>query len=369
LLLAGCAYTAPDAPTSADAMPADTTAVCASFSTMTDTCALPPGSPLTLSGILTFDTNTGDLFAGATPIDVATMTLMTPSGEIKAILASTVLFAADTQLRATGARGLAIIASKSIMLSANTSIDVSIGGAGARDCPGAAGRGTDRNGGASGGGGGGFGSAGGAGGAGDADSASPTPGGVGGAALDMPAGILGGCPGAAGGDDNNDVGGRGGVAGGAVYLAAGGRIDLALGSGIDAAGEGGAGGDQSGLNFGDAGGGGGGSGGMIVIEAPMIAALGTLAANGGGGGEGSGDSDRGADGARGPFDTTRAPGGRGSSPTGADGGDGGAKFDPAGGTVPLPQNGGGGGGGGAVGFIRLIAETLDVTAVVSPAPS
>jgi hypothetical protein len=369
-LLAGCEYVAPSNPIALDDAPADSTTACVSFSTLVDTCTLPPGTPLTLSGTLDFDTNTGDLFAGAQPVTVDTMILATVDGEITAILASAVVFAADAQLRAVGARPFAILANDSISLGSNTLIDVSIGGAGARtECPSPAARGTDRNGGAGGGGGGGFGAAGGTGGPGDDDSASPAPGGLGGAAVALPAGILGGCPGAAGGDDDNDNGGRGGVAGGAVYLAAGRRIDIAAGAGIDAAGEGGRGGDQSNLNSGDGGGGGGGSGGMIVLESARISMFGTLAANGGGGGEGSGNTADGNDGADGRFDSDRAAGGSGSSSTGADGGLGGAKFETTGGSIAAPLNGGGGGGGGAAGFIRLLAPTLEVTAVVSPSPS
>lgn len=337
---------------------------------MLDTCALPPGTPLSLSGTLDFDTNTGDLFAGAQPVTVDTATLVTPDGELMAILASAVVFAPSTRLRAVGARPFAILAGDSITLDANVVIDVSIGGAGARtSCPNPAARGTDRDGGAGGGGGGGFAAPGGTGGPGDDDSPSPAPGGLGGLAIARPAGILGGCPGAAGGDDNNDDGGRGGVAGGAVYLAAGRLIEVAPGAGIDAAGEGGRGGEQSGLNAGDGGGGGGGSGGMIVLEAATLSVSGTLAANGGGGGEGSGNSSDGNDGANGRFDTERALGGAGGSSSGTDGGAGGAKLDPAGATIATPLNGGGGGGGGAAGFIRLLGSMLEVSAVISPSPS
>jgi hypothetical protein len=73
---------------------------CETFSSFTDTCELPVGDPLTLSGDLRFDTNTGDLFAGDAPVEVVTQTIATASGELKAILASTVVLTADTKLRA-----------------------------------------------------------------------------------------------------------------------------------------------------------------------------------------------------------------------------------------------------------------------------
>lgn len=367
-VLAACEYDPAVSDPSPDASSPD--GPCATFSSFVDTCAMPDGEPLTLSGSLRFDTNTGDLFDGATPIAVTTQTVTTPSGEIKAILGSAIVLAADTKLRAEGTRGFAIIATDSIQLDNGAVIDVAVNGAGARtQCPSTPAPGTNRDGGAGGGGGGGFGGPGGIGGAGDDDSSTPAPGGLNGDAIALPLGILGGCPGAVGGDDNNDDGGRGGFGGGAVYLAAGRRIDLASSSGIDAAGEGGAGGDQHGVFNGDAGGGGGGSGGMIVLESPTITSSGTLAANGGGGGEGSGNADPGGSGMRGSFGTTRASGGGGRSGTGTDGGSGGAKPDRAGGSVGSPQQGGGGGGGGGAGFIRIMTATPDVNALVSPEPS
>lgn len=367
-MLAACEYTPGVGGASPDAASPD--GPCATFSSLLDTCVLPDGDPLTLSGSLRFDTNTGDLFSGATPIEVATQTFTTPSGEIKAILGSSITLAADATLRAEGSRGFAIIASDSIELENAALIDVAVNGAGARaQCASIPGTGGNRDGGAGGGGGGGFGGPGGVGGAGDDDSSTPAPGGLGGTANDLPLGIVGGCPGAAGGNDNNDDGGRGGVGGGAVYLAAKHRIDLSAASGIDAAGEGGFGGGQHGVFNGDAGGGGGGSGGMIVLESATVASSGTLAANGGGGGEGSGNTDPGASGMRGAFGTTRASGGSGRSGSGSDGGSGGAKPDRAGGSVGSPLNGGGGGGGGGAGFIRILTTTPEVNALVSPEPS
>ena len=367
-LLAACEYTPGVGGPASDASSPD--GPCATFSSLLDTCVLPDGDPLTLSGALRFDTNTGDLFAGATPIEVATQTFATPSGEIKAILGSTIILAADARLRAEGSRGFAILAMASIELETGALIDVAVNGAGARAaCPSVPGKGTNRDGGAGGGGGGGFGGPGGVGGAGDSDGSTPAPGGLGGTAIAQPLGIVGGCPGAVGGNDNNDTGGRGGTGGGAVYLAAKHGIDLASSSGIDAAGDGGGGGGQHSPFNGDAGGGGGGSGGMIVLESATVASSGTLAANGGGGGEGSGDTDPGASGMRGAFGTTRASGGTGRSGSGSDGGSGGAKPDRAGGSVGAPLKGGGGGGGGGAGVIRILTTTPELNALVSPEPS
>jgi len=365
-LLAGCSFT-PGTASSDAAADALVTDGCTTFSQQVDTCALPPGSAVNLSGVVTFDTNTGALFQGAVPIAVTTETLTTPSGEIKAIIATSVVFAPGTRLRAVGARPLAIIATDAITLDNDARIDVSAGGAGARTCGLVAGGG--RDGGAGGGGGGGFGGIGGTGGAGDNDNAPPSLGGTGGQPIAVPAGTLGGCAGAAGGNDNNNDGGAGGLGGGAVYLVAARRIVLASNSGIHAGGGGGAGGQQSGLFNGDAGGGGGGSGGMIILEAPTVASSGILAANGGGGGEGSGSVQAGEAGLAGPFGTTRAGGGNGQSNAGSDGGLGGARDANAGDSVIEILDGGGGGGGGGAGFIRIVSPAQDLNASVSPLPS
>jgi hypothetical protein len=367
--LLGCSFDPNDAPiASVDAPPPDE--VCTTFSEQLDTCALPAAGPLELSGMLAFDTNTGRLFRGATPIAVDTATLMTPAGEIKAILASSVVITADTVLRADGSRPFAIIATDAIMLEREAVIDVSSGGAGARrECQNGANTGANRDGGAGGGGGGGFGGPGGTGGSGDDDGETPSAGGAGGLAITLPSGTLGGCAGAAGGDDNNNRGGAGGAGGGAVYLVAARRIDLAASSGIHAGGAGGRGGEQSGIFLGDAGGGGGGSGGMIILEAPIVASSGTLAANGGGGGEGSGNIASGEAGAAGELGTTRATGGSGGSSDGSDGGNGGARATRDGDPVSETLDGGGGGGGGGAGFVRIVSPAPDLNAAVSPPPS
>lgn len=363
-LLAACSYDPATQTPDASELP-DPIDGCASFSGQVNTCMLVPTGSLDIGGSVTFDTNNGDLFAGAVPVDVQTLALATPSGEVMAIVATTVNFRQGMRLRATGARPMAILAFDTIAFENDARIDVSLHGAGARvNCVNGAAKGQDQDGGAGGGGGAGFGGAGGGGGKGNDDNSM---GGVGGQPISLPPGILGGCPGANGGDDNNDIGGRGGLGGGAVYLAAARRIDLAVDSGIHAGGGGGGGGEQSGLAFGDAGGGGGGTGGMIVLEAATVAGSGTLAANGGAGGQGSGSQAEGAPGASGRFDATPAAGGSGTGSSGSSGGVGGATT-PAG-SVSTRTTGAGGGGGGAAGFIRIIAPSGALTGVVSPPPS
>ncbi|MBS1119546.1 MAG: hypothetical protein H6Q90_1774 [Deltaproteobacteria bacterium] len=367
-LLAGCSFDPSAAIGDAAAIEHDG---CTSFSHQVDTCTLPPGTPLTLSGALTYDTTTGTLSSGGAPIAVTSLTLPTPAGEIEAIVATRVTLASDASLRAIGSRPFAIIATDTIVLAtggpaSGALIDVSADGAGARStCAGAALVGGDSDAGAGGGGGGGFGGPGGTGGIGNSDD-TPSVGGMGGGPS-PPSGVLGGCAGARGGNDDHDDGGSGGAGGGAVYLVSAIRIDIETGAGIQAGGGAGAGGRQHGLFFGDAGGGGGGSGGMILLEAPVVATTGTLAANGGGGGEGSGSISPGNPGSPGLFATTRANGGNGRSSAGGDGGSGGA-LDRSGQSV-TPATGGAGGGGGGAGVIEVVSGAPSLNALISPPPT
>jgi len=370
-LLAGCSFRLPSSVVGADAPGGggeDAPEGCRSYSQQFDTCALPAGEPLVLSGDLRFDTNTGELRDAANNlVAVTARTLATQTVEVEAILASSVTLMPGTHLRADGPRPFAIVASDAIVLASGAVIDVADGGAGARSgCGSTPTTGSNRDGGAGGGGGGGFGGAGGAGGAGNDDGTAST-GGSGGDAATVPAGPLGGCPGAAGGDDNNDSGGSGGKAGGAVYLVSAMRIDITATAGIAAGGGGGRGGDQHFTFFGDAGGGGGGSGGMILLEAPIITVDGTLAANGGGGGEGSGGQGDGNDGSGGLFDTLRATGGSGNG-FAADGALGGAKVNIVGDPCVEVTTGGGGGGGGGAGIIHVETTAPQLGALISPPP-
>jgi hypothetical protein len=164
--------------------------------------------------------------------------------------------------------------------------------------------------------------------------------------------IRGGCAGGRGGTGGGTSGGNVGSPGGAVALIAGGQIAIVAAGSVFASGGGGGPGSQSGTK---GGGGGGGSGGMIVLDAPSIQVLGTLAANGGAGG-GGGDGGPGTGGGDGTTVqyTTPAMGGAGQAFD--KGGAGGAGF--AGTSVAQPGsspllggNGGGGGGGGGAGVI------------------
>ncbi len=369
-LLAGCSFnpstSGGDAlnPPSEGQPPTD---ACVTFSSEVDTCVLPPGTPLTLGGTLTFDTDTGGLTGANGAVDVKTLTLTSADGvAIEAILATTLTFEPATELRAVGSRPFAIVATGAIAIGTGVVLDVSAGGAGARTvCADGAAPGGDRDGGAAGGGGGGFGGRGGRGGTGNTDgTASESGAGGGGVQSAHP---LGGCPGGDGGDDNNDTGGAAGAGGGAIYLVSAQSISLAGESVIDAGGAGGRGGRQSGVFFGDAGGAGGGSGGMILLDAPTITSAGILAANGGGGGEGSGNQQPGNPGLAGERSTARAVGGSGRSSTGSDGGSGGARLDAAGTTVVTAASGGAGGGGGGAGIIRIVSAAPELGAQVSPA--
>jgi len=366
LLAAGCGFHSPDTPGGDAAV--DMT-VCKSFATLLDTCGFAFGSDLMLSGMAQYDTTAHALTVGGVAMPFVYQTLVIGGVEVDVISAHTVTLAASAKLRGIGTRPLAIVASESITAGLGVEIDVSAGGAGTlATCPNGAAAGMPGTGGAGGGGGGGFGADGGDGGPGDGDGAGPdTPGGGQGHELGaVPAGLRGGCPGAAGGTGLS-AGGTAGSGGGALYLVAGNRIELASGVAIHAGGGGGGGGAHIPVVGGDAGGGGGGSGGMIVLEALHITGTGTtIAANGGGGGGGSSGIARGDDGTPGTLTASAAGGGAGGM-NAASGGAGGSGNVPAGQKPPggVPAAGGGGGGGG-VGIIRILSNDTDL-GVISPA--
>jgi len=361
--LAGCDFSAHGEATG-DASPQRMDA-CVTYSAQLDTCTLQMGGPLELDGVFEFSTLTGELTNKTLgkAVTIKTMALGTLEDPVQAILVDSLRLAPSASLRAIGPRGFAIIATSSITLDANSVIDVSDNGAGARTslCPNGPAKGENDPGGAAGGGGAGFGGAGGKGGDGNSDNIfSTSAGGKAGVALSAPLGPRGGCPGAPGGDGNEN-GGAGGRGGGAVWLATGGRIEIAAGAGINAGGIGGGGGIRTGSQ-GDAGGGGGGSGGVIWLEAPRVHSFGVLAANGGGGGEGSGGDASGALGMPGQLSLARANGGDGASNVGSGGGAGGYKGDGNGLVGKDPEPGGGGGGGGGVGFIKVISPDTALSA-------
>lgn len=368
-MLAACSFGPPPA-AGPDAGPGADGDGCRSFSSQIDTCELDQQSLLNLSGELLYNTDTNEITRNGTAFSVISTLAQTADGEIRVLLAAQVIFQANAHLRVEGGRGFGIVATDSITLATGALIDVSAGGAGHRTtCPGGPSRGMDDNDGAAGGGGGGFGALGGPGGIGDLDNGASLPGAGGSPTVPVPAGVLGGCAGASGGDQSPaNLGGIAGLGGGAVYLASKASIGITMGAGINAGGGGGGGGTRT-AGSGDAGGGGGGSGGMIFLEAPVIRSAGILAANGGGGGKASGGGFAGVAGTNGLLGIDAAPGGTGGMSSGADGGRGGHRASPLGARPPAVTNGGGGGGGGGAGIVRILSPDADLGALVSPAPT
>lgn len=159
----------------------------------------------------------------------------------------------------------------------------------------------------------------------------------------------------------------GGGGGGALQISS--RVSISIDAAtINAGGGGGA------FGGGRGGGGGAGAGGEILLEAPQIMIVGTLAANGGGGGGGGtgGGGIPGTPGRDGTPDANPAPGGAAGTPQGAPGGAGAAGV--AGAFVEAHIGGSGasnwGGGGGGAGRIWLrypAATPPDLSqAVISP---
>ena len=372
LVLAGCGFRVAPSGVSDD-QPIDAGSdvaldACVSFSSQLDTCGH-AGADTTLSGTLTLNTDTGVLMQGATPVPITSAVVATITNhlEVRAWYVGSLTLSANTQLRAVGARPLAIIASGKVSFFMGAVIDLSAGGAGASTaCTPGPTKGQDDNGGAAGGGGGGFQGAGAPGGDGNKDGGGSTGGTAGPKLAAMPGGPLGGCPGAIGGV-GGDPGGDAGAGGGAIYIASASAIELLAMSGVNAGGGGGGGGTKVTSQFGDAGGGGGGSGGMIFLEAPRVRSAGVLAANGGGGGEGSGNGSAGDPGNPGALSTMKAEGGKGGSPTGSDGGKGSADAALDGGPAAGSQDGGAGGGGGGAGYVRVRSPDQMLGMMVSPA--
>jgi len=348
---------------------ADAPGECRSFSTLIDTCALPPPdmwSPqLAIGSDAEYSAATHRLDQAMTPYAI----VATPGGAIDVLLAHTVSVAAGTTLVLSGpanGNAVAIVADGDIVIDGK--VTVGYGGAGARGpvtCSSSGTVGSANIGGGGGGGGGGFGGAGGAGGTGN-NGAEPSLGGTGGAALQLPAGLVGGCRGGAGGSGDttmNGAGGLGGDAGGAVALISATRVTIAISGGVNASGAGGGAGHGA-----NGGGGGGGAGGMVWLEADTLEMFGTVAANGGGGGEGAGGG-TGNPGQSGGLGPGPALGGAGAAFNGGDGGNGGGLATPGGVPSTDLQMYGGGGGGGGVGFIVLIGRTARmITGLVSPPP-
>jgi hypothetical protein len=193
------------------------------------------------------------------------------------------------------------------------------------------------------------------------DAGSPASGGaVYGTATLIP--LVGGSTGGSGGVDQNNMA-QPGSGGGALQLVAGTSITISDGGALGAGG--GPGAQQFDNQVMPAG---GGSGGAVLLEAPTVTIIGTIAVNGGGGGGGQGGQGNGAD-----LSPVFASGGDGT------GGDGNGKLPgDAGSGVPAtvngtdgtPQNNGGfpGAGGGGGGRIRINTTSgkATISGVLSP---
>lgn len=390
MVVPGCFHPGYDHPTCGRAETCPSGMVCVQgsceercpFASQLDTCPLAVEDDLTLSGTITYDTGTHELKIDGTAMPVVQMTLTAQAGDVDAILAHNVRLTAGARLRAVGPLPFALIASGSVTLEDGSSIDVGNGGAGTQlSCANLAMPGGDSTGGGAGGGGGGYAAAGGKGGDGNGNGQpqDKTAGGIGGPSVAMPRGPVGGCRGADGGKGGTIMGpagpgGAGGLGGGALYVAAADAIELGSLALLTAGGGGGHGGGQNGDSF-NAGGGGGGSGGMIFLESRhVIGPQSQVAANGGGGGEGADiiivnnfpSPHAGKNGETGLTSTSRAAGGIGGSPSGADGGRGGSLEVPAGEAVTAVLDCAGGGGGGGVGYIRIMSPEIELSSV-SPA--
>jgi hypothetical protein len=357
-----------DAPadTTNDAAPADAF-VCTTFSGQFDTCTLAAGSPLNIVGAgWTYDTDLQELRNAGTLVPVTRALVAGKAVPIEVLVVDTFTVSPGSVLRVTGSVPFGVVARGAVTISGT--IDASNGGAGARGaaaCGTAAGARPAAHGqGPGGGGGGAFRGAGGTGGEGDANGTGED-GGVGGIAVALPLGPLGGCPGGTGA--NGDAAGTAGLqgqAGGAIYLVGAGALSVAASGTVQVGGGGGGHGESPAGS-----GGGGGAGGMILIEAAAVNVTGTLVANGGGGGGGA-DNDpvEGSDGGNGTTSTTRAAGGAGAANgEGGDGGGGGAGALLGGTTSTSTPDNGGGGGGGGVGYISIIGIANTSGAVISPA--
>ena len=184
----------------------------------------------------------------------------------------------------------------------------------------------------------------------------------------MLAPLVGGCEGGESGTSDGTEG-VGGIGGGVFEISARGTITTA--GAIEAGGGGGAAGGQPAPGGG--GGGGGGAGGGILLEAPMIANLGSICAGGGGGG-GAQFSDGGPlDGSPGKPGCPAGMSGNAGGGSALDGGAGGAGSTSAspgglGQASPSALDCGGGGGGGGAGVIVLHSPNASLPGTVFPPP-
>jgi hypothetical protein len=318
---------------------------CASFSSLFDTCTLPPG--VVMPGSATaYSTDTGAVTVGGVDVPMPNVMVATEMGSIDVVSVTSFVQDADGILRITGALPVAFAVAGEVEIPGR--IDVSAGGAGAGcDVNGTGVNGVVQTNAGDGGGGGGNVELGGNGGGGD-NHPTVTHGGVA-----QPAGLHGGCAGGHGGDATSGAG----LGGGAFYLVA--ASPIVITGVIDASGGGGKG---AGVPHG--GGAGGGAGGLLMLEASGVDVEGQIDATGGGGG---GGADTFAAGVAGKLGSAGGNGGNGSS--GNPGGRGGNGVASAtAGTMGLNAAGGGGGGGG-MGRITITSPGFMNAGSVAPPPS
>jgi hypothetical protein len=133
IVVASCGYPALPVLSDSDTGGNDGSSSCpTSFASLLATCSLVFDNDLMLSGMLTYDTKTHMLTGATTPVTHTTVTIA--GGEVEVISAHNVQLTGATTLRGIGTRPLAIVASGSIIVAAQSEIDVSRGGAGAQTC-------------------------------------------------------------------------------------------------------------------------------------------------------------------------------------------------------------------------------------------
>jgi hypothetical protein len=392
IALAGCSFQVPAAGDdgSGDVRPLDAPATCSAWQPhLFVPCAIPAPSGdlhLTTTGSpYTYDTSSGGgtlRDSGGAAIAVATTTIdqPDPDGAVTTALISVTSFTLDpnAQLWVIGGKPLIVASWSTIDVGGTIDAGSHVGGrVGAGKGPPACaahgpgvGEAGNATGGSGGGGGGAFRGAGGHGGDGDSNHVTGDHnkvGATGGTAVGVPTILRGGCSGGDSGiagsyvpTNPNQVGARG-EGGGAIHLSA--QTSIQITGAVLAGGAGGGGAPTATAT----GGGGGGAGGFVGLEAPTIALMGVLAANGGGGGESGSSSTAGVAGADGQASAVPAAGAMGAS-CGPAGGAGGAGATIDGVTSLGVDSCGGGGGGGGAGYVMVWSpDFVTAGSTVSPA--
>jgi len=305
------------------------------------------------------DTTALSILGDVTVGSVVTASQVGPGPEVAILRIDAMTLAPTSTLTVYGSRPLIIIAGGAVQIHGlvNASALYSRPGPGGSVAgPGAGEQGEHKSFRDGGGGGGGFGSNGANGGDATTLAGSDAQGGAGGPAyLDNVLTVLTG--GSGGGKDGLDCSYAPGAGGGAFQLFSFVSIDVFADGAINAGGGGGGPGREcpAGNDSSLGGGTGGGSGGAIDLQAPTIAVLGRLAANGGGGGGGAGEDGEGGFGQNGRI-TGPASGGIPGGLEASTGGSGGfGNEEPSPGFEEFSGVGNAGGGGGGAG--RIVVRT------------